>query len=1470
MRLVRAFLGRSVLAVLVGMVAAFGAASVARANVYAAHLAAPDGWNFDTTGPLTLTYRLNEPATIVTIEIFRAATPGTVVKTISGTTAYGLNSVLWDGTVDGGGPVPPANDYAFRVIAEDLEGHEAWTNITPKVGVNEIGSGQYAAPQGIAVNRDLNSELFGRVYVLNAESGVTSFNPGATAVGDGIFMLNNDMTFFRGTAAQAAAPANVALETDAFSIQSPWRLHINPDNSDELVVGDLSTGFENVWLFNGEGTVATRLLDRTTTGPGTGAAQNHGNAFDVMITRTGSNRRLWIIDQDYDLHGDIQLTGPDISMFFLGTATEDYIYQPWEVVNGGELVPGAAGRNYTARGFYLGKPSRHLYVANQRFNPGSAELALTRYLIDAFGEATSAVWSLSNDDITADPVVSSALGIAWNQTYVVAVDEPRGVGAAGRTGGGQIIIFDPADGSILAAFDGGGDQIRDMDFDAAGNLLTTNVTDQHARMWSPSVGTNGFTTGYVGVMNIGPDASPDCNDNNVPDETDIAVGTSEDCNSNAVPDECDIGSGQSFDADGNGIPDECDVAPPVIFAAPAAGDTLVTVTAIEPDATLVVVLVDGTTNGTASPGGEMTVDVPVSALSMGQVVTAKTIADGFESVLSDPEIVTTDTFTTTLICDDFEYADQTAFDAVWTAEAGNQQLILSDLENTTLGGAKSVQALNTDLYRSKLSGLTGIVPTSTHPLVWTVDIYDETADTDVDQWADLIVDPGSDFFLAEIGIASPFFTGVGEPETHYQARIIGNGGPDWFHLDQFQGPTRSVGWHRFAMVFKGHRSGETQGHYVDLYVDGWLAAKNVHVFEDTTLEIPRIGSGQESAAGASFDEYCATVGPVSDLTLPLDCNTNLVEDFIDIDVGTSLDVNSNDVPDECEPDCNTNGLPDSYDLDVGLSLDCNANAIPDACDMKSGFAQDCNFNGAPDSCDLAFGDSADCNTNGIPDACDIAVEASPDCDGNGRPDECDLHPGGQVAKLLSSDANTFQRFGYSLAIDGDYAVVGVPRSGVGGAVYVLRRVGIAWVEQQRIFASDGEESDRFGQAVAIQGNRIMVGADGDADAGTSTGAAYVFERTGGIWSQKAKLTASNGAAGDQFGFSVGLSGDYALIGSYLADGAGGFTGSVYAFVHSNGAWVETQELNPADAASADLFGWSMAVDDDYAVIGAIRDDDGGSDSGSAYVYVNNSGTWVEQVKLTADDAASGDLFGFSIAISGPLVVVGAFGEDGPGLFDSGSAYAFVNTNGTWVQEAKLIGDDTASFDAFAASVALSGDLALIGARGTDDAGGSSGSAYLFRRNGGNWRQEAKLTAADAAAGDQFGGTVAMGSNDVLVAAQGDDDAGSFSGSVYGFRLAVFDCNENQTLDQCEDLADCNDNATPDVCETIGPGDFDADGDVDLTDLEYLLECLTGPGGSPAPPPPLCASACLDAFDSDADTDVDLWDVAGFQTVFTGY
>lgn len=147
------------------------AAAPSYANVFAAHLsAAGSEWNFSTQGNLTITYRLNQPATSVTIEVFRAADPATVVKTIAGTTTWGLNTVVWDGTQDGGGLAPKSGAYKFRIKAEDSVGASSWTNITPLDAGNEIGSAQYYAPVGIAINRDQTSPFFGQIYISSSNA----------------------------------------------------------------------------------------------------------------------------------------------------------------------------------------------------------------------------------------------------------------------------------------------------------------------------------------------------------------------------------------------------------------------------------------------------------------------------------------------------------------------------------------------------------------------------------------------------------------------------------------------------------------------------------------------------------------------------------------------------------------------------------------------------------------------------------------------------------------------------------------------------------------------------------------------------------------------------------------------------------------------------------------------------------------------------------------------------------------------------------------------------------------------------------------------------------------------------------------------------------------------------------------------------------------------------------------------------
>merc|ERR1719271_89346 len=216
---------------------------------------------------------------------------------------------------------------------------------------------------------------------------------------------------------------------------------------------------------------------------------------------------------------------------------------------------------------------------------------------------------------------------------------------------------------------------------------------------------------------------------------------------------------------------------------------------------------------------------------------------------------------------------------------------------------------------------------------------------------------------------------------------------------------------------------------------------------------------------------------------------------------------------------------------------------------------------------------------------------------------------------------------------------------------------------------------------------------------------------------------------------------------------------------------ELAKLVASDAAEDDRFGDSVAVSGDLVVVGAYGNDDTGDRSGSAYVYrtTNGGASWTQVAKLVASDAAAEDWFGESVTVSGDLVVVGADGNDDAGSY-SGSAYVFRTTNdgASWTQVAKLVASDAAKDDYFGNSVAISGDLVVVGARGNDDAGSASGSAYVFRTtNGGaSWTQSAKLVASDAAKSDFFGDSVAVSGDLVVVGAKYNADAGDSSGSAY--------------------------------------------------------------------------------------------------------
>ncbi|MEP0842963.1 MAG: hypothetical protein HRF43_09650 [Phycisphaerae bacterium] len=483
----------------------------AQANVYAAHLEpGATSWNFVQSGPLTLSYRLNTSATSVTVEIYRASAPGTVIKSIPGPTAYGLNQVVWDGTDANGQAVAGATDYKFRVIATDAVPKAVWTNITPTSGGNEIGSAQYFAPVGIAINRDPTSPHFGRIYI-SSSSPSPSSNPGATAAGDGLFLLNSDMTFRNGSAAGAAAAANGQLTTNVASSNSPFKISINIHNPDEIVMGDFSDGFENVWIFNATGSTVSRILNSTTTGPTGSAGYTHGNAISVALTGTGANRKLWVIDEDKDVGETRTSGGFDVIRFDVGETVSNFLDPGTEVINGGSAAFGPAF--FTARDMKFGRVNgtSRLYVSCQRSLNNAGELAIACFTLDANGVIDGLLWSKDNPTMTAETGTTPV----WTLTGPIAVDEARGRGAAGIEGAnsannnraGRVAIFDTETGAVLASFDSGisatgSRTMRGMDFDAAGNLYTANQSDEHVRMWSPPGESNSYTTAYHGQLEV--------------------------------------------------------------------------------------------------------------------------------------------------------------------------------------------------------------------------------------------------------------------------------------------------------------------------------------------------------------------------------------------------------------------------------------------------------------------------------------------------------------------------------------------------------------------------------------------------------------------------------------------------------------------------------------------------------------------------------------------------------------------------------------------------------------------------------------------------------------------------------------------------------------------------------------------------------------------------------------------------------
>ena len=383
----------------------------------------------------------------------------------------------------------------------------------------------------------------------------------------------------------------------------------------------------------------------------------------------------------------------------------------------------------------------------------------------------------------------------------------------------------------------------------------------------------------------------------------------------------------------------------------------------------------------------------------------------------------------------------------------------------------------------------------------------------------------------------------------------------------------------------------------------------------------------------------------------------------------------------------------------------------------------------------------------------------------------------QIAKLTASDGVAGDLFGHSVAVDGDTAVVGAYEDeSEKGAAYVLAKDSSgAWSQVAKLTASDGEAGDIFGWSVAVDWDTVVVGARYDDSA-------YVFTKPGTGWAtatETAKLTASDGVVGDWFGQSVAVDGDTVVVGSSEDDGSG----SAYVFTKAaDSVWTDatqTAKLTASDGDDFDEFGKSVAVDGDTAVAGAPNNDG----YGSAYVFIRPAAGWddaTQTAKLTpgaTDDGAAGlaGTFGAAVAVDGGTVVVGASAYSG----SQGRAYVFTKPSGGWedAERTAELATSDAEKNQFGWSVAVDGNTVVVGAH-TDDASDSvndSGSVYVFTKATDSvWAdatETVKLTATDGASGDQFGWSIAAGGGTVVVGAHWDDDKGADSGSAYVYGVS---------------------------------------------------------------------------------------------------
>ncbi len=446
-------------------------------------------------------------------------------------------------------------------------------------------------------------------------------------------------------------------------------------------------------------------------------------------------------------------------------------------------------------------------------------------------------------------------------------------------------------------------------------------------------------------------------------------------------------------------------------------------------------------------------------------------------------------------------------------------------------------------------------------------------------------------------------------------------------------------------------------------------------------------------------------------------------------------------------------------------------------------------------------------------------------------------------RLLHPSGAERDWFGTAVAVEGDTVVIGSPGDDSGpegeenhGSVQVFRRGEGGWVLEATLTAADASGGDAFGNAVAISGATLVVGAWGDDNGGTvDQGSAYVFVRTASTWTQQARLTAAEGAAGDMFGYSVAISGDTVVVGARTDDiGSAINQGSAFVFTRSGTAWTQQARLHAPDGGTASEFGESVAVDGDTVLVSASQDAPNGN-RGRVYVFVRSATAWTLQAMLTAGSAAPNDTFGRSISLAGDTAVIGAPGVDVGGRLDQGSAYVFTRSGTAWTQRAQLTSSDGAVADLFGYGVSLHGNGIIVGAVNAVVGGFRRGAAYVFEGSGAGWTQRAKLFTTDVASGSSFGQKIGFDGVTTVIGAWCDEvDGSTDQGSAWVFQHALrcgtadFDNDGDTGTDaDIEAFFACLAGSCCGTCWTLG-ADFNGDGDIGTdADIESFFRGLAG-------------------------------------------